>query len=335
VLREFLSTRTRWANRAFTLIELLVIIAIIAILIGLLLPAVQKIREAASRMACSNNLKQLGLACHNYHDTYTKLPAGGTTLGSVYTGDKGSWLIYLSPFFEQSAARALVTQLDVPDVSSVANATLKASQPKNLLCPSDGYSKPFFGSVGYSSYAASIGPQIGRPYTGCADPWSPLYANRSDLGYPSSLGGDIYGGTNPKNIRGVFGTRQSPALPFSSITDGLSNTLMIGETVAGEHRYMRQAGGWAAGGGDLSQTCITIIPINLHTPDGPINPCNGPAGDAVMGNWSYSIGFKSFHTGGVNFVFCDGSVKFISENINMDTYQLLGCRYDNHIPTNY
>ncbi|MCE9561063.1 MAG: DUF1559 domain-containing protein [Planctomycetes bacterium] len=324
--------RSRLTRRTtgFTLIELLVVIAIIAVLIGLLLPAVQKVREAAARAKCTNNLKQLGIACHAYHDVNgSTLPAGGLILGSPYTGDKGSWLFYLAPYFEQGAAFATVGSLDVPDVSSMSGA-IRTTQPKNLLCPSDGYSPPFFtGGVGYSNYAGSVGPQQGRSYTGCADPWTPLYSNRPDLGYTAS--GDIYGGTQPKNVRGMFGSRYGVKIKFSDVTDGLSNTILAGETISGEHRYMRQATGWAGGGGDLSQLAITIIPINTRTPDGPINPCNGPSGDAVMGNWSYSIGFKSLHTNGANFVFGDGAVRFLNQNINMDTYQLLGCKSDGHV----
>jgi prepilin-type N-terminal cleavage/methylation domain-containing protein/prepilin-type processing-associated H-X9-DG protein len=321
---------------AFTLVELLVVIAIIAVLIGLLLPAVQKVREAAARMKCQSNIKQLAIACHAYHDVNGTLPAGGTVLGNVYTGDKGSWLFYIAPYFEQDAAYQTVinlaspNRLSDPDTSSV-NGVIRTTQPKILICPSDGYSPRFFtGGVGYSNYAASIGPQQGRPYPGCLDPWTSQYSNRpNDLGYAAS--GDIYGGALTKNIRGMFGSRWGAKIKFNDVTDGLSNTILLGETISGEHRYMRQLTGWAAGGGDLSQICLTIIPINTRTPDGPINPCNGPYGDAVMGNWAYSVGFKSLHSGGANFVMGDGSVKFITENINMDTYQVLGCRNDGHV----
>jgi prepilin-type processing-associated H-X9-DG protein len=207
---------------------------------------------------------------------------------------------------------------------------IRKTQPKNLICPSDGYSPRFFtGVASYSNYAGSIGPQQGRSYTGCADPWTPLYSNRPDLGYKAS--GDIYGGANPINVRGMFGSRWGATIRFADVADGLSNTILAGETISGEHRYMREFNGWAGGGGDLSQICPTIIPINTRTPDGPINPCNGPNGDAVEGNWGYSIGFKSLHNGGANFIFADGSVHFLNQNINMDTYQLLGCRNDGHV----
>src|SRR5438270_1945504 len=173
-----LSMRLR-LGKAFTLIELLVVIAIIAVLIGLLLPAVQKVREAANRMKCSNNLKQFGLAIHSYHDVNQYFPPGGKSIpdGSWEDGDKGTWQSYILPYMEQGNIYNLIPNIAVPNYDSIrgtrgGNAT-SGGQPVATYdcllthvgipipklpygrCPSDGFQP----DTPFSNYVGSLGPQ--------------------------------------------------------------------------------------------------------------------------------------------------------------------------------
>ncbi len=335
------------ARQAFTLIELLVVIAIIAILIGLLVPAVQKVRESAARTQCINNLKQLGLACHAYHDAIGRFPGGGTY--TQRTGNaaidchtpQGSWLVYTLPYMEQTALHSRIKPYlgkynaswpADPQNDGIAMAVNAGVLPATLpfgRCPSD----PFDSSAPVCNYVGSMGPQCmgGGPYEQYCDG-----ANFSPaLGYgPSAAMGS---GTDITRLRGMF-NRRGDAVKMAMVTDGSSNTILIGETLAGEQGYngiwdaaswqgrefhlkgMFYARNWAdAEGGNAH--CTTIIPINNTT-----LPCPGPCDD-----YTISFGFKSKHTGGANFVFADGSVHFLTQGINHRTYQALGCRNDGSV----
>ena len=311
-------------NRAFTLIELLVVIAIIAILIGLLLPAVQKVREAAARMSCQNNLKQWGLAQHTYHDNNGFFPPGGL-FGRDFGGsgisdwgdDRGTWIVYSLPYVEQQALYQLFPQ---PPSAVYNSAGIARSQPgftnfrpKFFRCPSDGWNTEW----ALCNYVGSLGPQCSIGPCGY-DPYQPL-CNQPGIGVPSS---PDHGNTlDAGSLRGMY-NRFGARVNMASVTDGLSNTILIGETLPEWHDHF-WSGSWSHYNGGASHA-TTIVPINYRS-DSQAR-CSPP--DRSKYNWNLSFGFKSRHAGGVNFVFGDGSVRFVRENINMTTYVLMGCRND-------
>lgn len=332
------------SREAFTLVELLVVIAIIGILVGLLLPAVQAAREAARRMQCSNNLKQIGLSIHNYESTHKRYPSGTENepaanggVGSPWVpGDhrKGTVLVALLPYLEQGNI------FDSIDFRFDVEAQLNAEAPFNdgrpdmrrvamsiFRCPSDGTSSRVLSQENQLyNYSLSIG-NANMPSNGG---WCNLFPSNSwQTRAEGILGGNLFqtgaaGHGNSNSGAGVSGviSRFIWGAKFGEITDGTSNTIAGGEILPSCHDHHR--GGWYGSNGQWTATTPTI---NFNTcgkrsvPDTQQN-CND------FRNWMTSGGFKSDHSGGAQFVLGDGSVQFLSENIDYLTYQQLGSRND-------
>jgi prepilin-type N-terminal cleavage/methylation domain-containing protein/prepilin-type processing-associated H-X9-DG protein len=346
-----------WRGRGFTLVELLVVIAIIGILIGLLLPAVQKIREAANRMKCQSNMRQLGLACLNYHDVYGLFPPGGKVVPDWgWVGDRGSWIIWTLPFMEQDNIFNRIPNIydngtmavdpttgkppyDAIGVTTRDHTTWLPTQgmwkafldaglefPPKLpysRCPSDGFDI----SGSYSNYVGNLGPQCAIGPCG-ANPYQTYCQDYPQWGYVWSP--DHGNWIISDRIRGMF-NRLGAKINLAAVTDGTSNTFLIGETLVNCHDHF-WSGHWTHfNGGNAHIT--TIIPMNYESCDpGGSSWCT--ASDPtktvlnVKYNWNTSWGYKSHHGQGCNFCMVDGSVHFVSQSIDHKTYQQLGCRDD-------
>lgn len=303
-----LRQRGRIIRRAFTLIELLVVIAILAILIGLLLPAVQRVRESAGRARCLNNLKQMGLALHNYHDTHRALPPGYLACGPYVNGATDTspgwaWGAHLLPFLEQQNLYKQYS-LSLPVSNSLAAATVV----NTFLCPSDITPSTAFAVTDNSWGTVCMAPP--SSYAACCGS----------------------GRTTAATGNGVFYRNSQTRL--SDITDGTSNTLFIEERA-----FAKVQGTWVgaiSGGycnegpynpdpapGRLGQGAAALVLVHAGTNN---NPTERNLDDAA-----------SMHTGGSNFLFADGSVHFIrsviSHSADSLTHQAMGTRAGGEVLT--
>jgi len=291
-------------RRAFTLIELLVVIAIIAVLIALLLPAVQQAREAARRSQCKNSLKQIGLAIHNYHETFNTIPPGwidssgtaGTSALSLF-----GWTSFLLPQIDQSP---LYNKLNFNQAWS-NDATNPVTVLPVFRCPSD------TGSVSTTIGAITIA--LGRSnYPGVAGYANTSYTTVSNFPF----GNGLVSGTvvTVANYNGSFGANSKHN--FRDFSDGLSNALVVGER--------RSSGGPTANPNNpgmdtvwigLPATATTAMTATQPVQAAVIGDSNGPP-NAVNVTTNLATGFSSLHTGGAQFLLGDGSVRFISNNVN-------------------
>jgi prepilin-type N-terminal cleavage/methylation domain-containing protein/prepilin-type processing-associated H-X9-DG protein len=307
----------------FTLVELLVVITIIGILIALLLPAVQAAREAARSMQCSNNLKQLGLALHNYHDKWQQFPLGAAhwldTDWTSFTKDAhGSFLVALLPYIEQQSLYDHCDFSTLTDYNSKVGTTyVHETWIQTFLCPSD-VAKYWGGNKYYWSEGNSTQNQKRATTNYSGSMGSQLFDTGGYFGNAFGTGTAYHGDSIARGtISGVF-SHLAWGAAFFEITDGTSNTIALGE--------IRPACSWHARDGWMHVNALwnaTSSPINSKA------CCASGESDDTQ-NWSCEQAFRSTHPGGCNFVFCDGSIHCLSENIDYMTYQKLGDRRDGY-----
>jgi prepilin-type N-terminal cleavage/methylation domain-containing protein len=313
------------ARRGFTLIELLVVIAIIAILIALLVPAVQKVREAAARAQCQNNLKQIGLAVHSYHDANRKLPP------AFVANVQLSWHVLILPYVEQN------TLLQVMDTTTPGDYTIvNRNNPNGLrriglyLCPSSQVERMLLtppnnvnppdlvpantGEAPYTvHYYGMTGPRGANPVTGTAYPQS----HCTHDGTPMATSGMF----QPDQ----FADEKIGRITLTDVTDGTSNTIMLAE-MSWESRFGTRFRTWLRGG--EAGGCYCVGARNAT------NAINSGIKANLIAQFN-EVPMGSMHPGGANFALGDASVRFIQESISITTYRALASRNGGEVVGDY
>jgi prepilin-type N-terminal cleavage/methylation domain-containing protein/prepilin-type processing-associated H-X9-DG protein len=316
----------RTVRAGFTLIELLVVIAIIAILIGLLLPAVQKVREAAARMKCKNNLKQIGLALHSYHGNLDRFPPGylATNPGPGWADDHGpgwGWAALLLPYLEQDN---LYRQINLTkDISDPVHRVVRTTSLAVFLCPSDGGKTVFaVDALGDAEPYTNYLTVAGSPVQVAHGNYVGVFGNPEVTPDPGFLSPET---DRSSAHRGML--YRNSTVRFADVTDGTSNTLFVGER-SSNLAYATWVGAVTGG-----QVPARIPDPFGFGPEGAPLLALGHTGDASdvpphtpNSPVAHVDDFWSLHTTGVNFLMVDGSVRSINDSINPVVWWALGTR---------
>lgn len=311
-----MSRKSHSHRSAFTLVELLVVIAIIGILVSLLLPAVQSAREAARRMQCSNNLKQIGIALHNYHDTFKHFPPGNIVRinGQTLSGDGWTWHARILPFLEQGPLYDRFSNITGTDIDQWDDPRqLLAARDTRLTvfqCPSHPNPAP--------TNAAKNGVQLSTYNGVCGN----TTFNNDQQDEPTDVG---YRGN------GIFYLNSNTTI--ADVVDGTTNTLIVAEVQdelrgapnrmpGSDRRYNFSRGGDGNPPTDCSEYMVGM------EADDPINANTRDAAGLFNDDGEYA---GSYHPGGAQFTLTDGSVRFISQTINMTTYRGLSTRANGEV----
>lgn len=298
------------ARFAYTLLELLVVIAIIGILIGLLLPAVSIVRQAANRLKCQNNLKQIGLSLHHYHDAHGIFPANTWIKPGAAQPIRTNWTWHLMPYIEQdNLLRTIDLQIGVGGPNWIAiNGTAFRTVLPTFQCPADvgGHitGKDFHG------YALSN-------YAGCFSPDGTVVERTVS---PAVIHQELFGANawlNPATRTAIFNINVQRSM--SNVTDGLSNTVFVSEVIGGDYR-----GNWAH---DAGVAYTHMLPPNAPTPDaqwtlaGCLNRRNAPCDGRAIAWGLIVITARSNHSSGVNVLLGDGGVRFVKNSVATSVWQ--------------
>jgi len=314
-------------RRGFTLIELLVVIAIIAILIGLLLPAVQKVREAAARMKCSNNLKQLAIGLHSYHDANNQFPPG--QYNTFYTNEfpwcRGCWVQPLLPYIEQDNLYKMWDSAGCSNTTSgwALLGQNKDTNVKTLNCPSDPNSPKTATRDTNTVYVLNTTQQQGlhTNYVVCAG--STTYGNGATA-------------ANGLLTNGMFYVKSKTRM--TSITDGTSNTAMVSEIRVSPDVTQNDLRGRYCNSWEGNSWFSTAQPPNTAVPDAQTYQGQSIVGaplSTVANNGTQALYARSGHTGGVNLALADGSVRFVSNTVDATAYRSLGSIALGEVPGNF